>query len=180
MNQSQYSNALEKYCVQQLENINSLKNIAIPEFSKLKVDCSKLDTEYRTKLLSLVNIEEKVLYYFSIESNPDKIQSTVNAMKKRKRNKYKLPMVNTNSAASKILYVGKTNNNFKTRLEQHLGYKSPGTYSLHLSQWAVDLGLKLELNYAQIDLPNDRIMLLEQIENVLHQALKPLLGRSGH
>jgi hypothetical protein len=89
-------------------------------------------------------------------------------------------MVNTNSAASKILYVGKTNNNFKTRLEQHLGYKSPGTYALHLSQWAIDLGLKLELNYAQIDLPDHRMMLLEQIENVFHYALKPLLGRSGH
>lgn len=80
----------------------------------------------------------------------------------------------------RTLYVGKTNKDFFSRLKAHLGLGSKKTFALHLNSWAGVINLELELHYAQVRLSAEDIRYLEQMENVLHESLHPILGRSAH
>lgn len=161
--------------------------ISVNDFHTIEIKCENLSEKYGSQLVEQLrkNIDEhsSVLYYFVCKSNPDKILSVVEKRKsdKRKKSLVKLPKINREfSGKSKILYVGKTNENFISRLEYHLGLKSKSTYALHLSEWAPALRLELELHYSVVNLPKNKTSFIEELESVLHFHFKPLLGRTGH
>lgn len=99
------------------------------------------------------------------------------AKAKKKAKKIALLKVNTESS-SNILYVGKTNSNFPSRFIYHLGLKESKTYALHLKYWAAEY--TFTLHFAKVCFNKSNMKYLEQMETVLHDALQPLLGRSGH
>ncbi len=136
-----------------------------------------------------------VLYFFEIANFGAKLDNAsfcekIQKIKDDPKYNFKLPLVNYNNAIrdNKILYVGKSNGSFKTRLKQHLGLSSPKTYALHLKQWRNHntlSGIKLNLYYAIVDLNNEDYQayekdILEHLESALHLKFQPLLGRTGH
>lgn len=135
---------------------------------------------------------EDVLYLIKIKNENFDSKKLCERIKKLKKSKksVKFPRVNTENAIgnNKVLYIGKSTNNFKNRLEYHLGLKSKSTYALQLSYWLNDSFLKhisLELYYTKIDFSNinsefEKKEILELLESSLHNEFKPLLGRSGH
>ena len=188
MKKEHYEDFLAAYVKNQLTDLNHLQTIKIPQFQKLIISCNQIDAQKDTwiEALKLNEIEDKgVIYYIKILSGgtASDIQNVVRSYKSKykKTNKARyraLPKVNNNH--TDILYVGKTNSNFISRFRHHLGLAESNTYALQLKFWASDMNLELELWYALIDLEKEDLRFLEQIENVLHFNMKPILGRSGH
>ena len=142
---------------------------------------------------------KNVLYFFEAinckQVSPQEICNQIQKLKDDPANKTKLPKVNLDTALLSvgnrtILYVGKSNGNFNTRLKQHLGKESKKTYALHLSEWQNDKVLskvKLKLHYLSIDLAKYKLKnkieeneFIEQLESILHSHFRPILGRTGH
>jgi hypothetical protein len=175
---------LEDSVKKNLDLMNEIANQKL-EFSIVNFNLFELDT-FDLEMFNRSN----VIYLFKIKdwgtlSNGSELCKLIVAMKADKRNP-KLPKVNTENKDG-ILYVGKSTGNFKTRLAQHLGGKSPSTYALHLSSWKDNLKtIELELHYAVVDFDSMKINtidakeVLELLETALHHQYKPLLGRSGH
>lgn len=129
-----------------------------------------------------ISKETSVLYFMEVIGDKNAILKKVTKLKSRKRNKMMLPLVNKDQfeTDTNILYIGKTNSNFLSRMSYHLGLKSQKTYALHLMLWACELELIIDLYYASVDINQKDIQYLEQMESALHHNMKPLLGRSGH
>lgn len=171
-------------------DIAFLKSNQLPEFDTIDVNISQIkkfedwEPELRAK-----GIDENcsVLYYFSFSEKfkPSEIIKKAEARKEIKKSsinpKYialsKINKANAEICAG-ILYVGKTNSNFISRMKHHLGFIDSHTYALQLRHWAIDF--IFALHFAKIDFKKEELDYLEQMETVLHYGLHPLLGRSGH
>lgn len=168
------------------KEMDYLATIQMPQFKKTNFSCCDIDVEgkYLKDIVNTLPITKncRVLYYLQIESanTAEEIIKLVTKEKNKKRNKVKLPLVNKNHLDSRILYVGKTNTNFPARLNHHVSLKSAATYALHLEYWAKDISLELSLHFAQVELHNNSIQYLELLESILHESLRPILGRAGH
>jgi hypothetical protein len=170
--------------------LDRLTGIPTPAFTTLEIDCTQITTQYTNWVEELQrmipNKSTPVLYYFTLSDAglTQTITSNINTYKtqaKESNNYRAFPKVNNKSVdLTQVLYVGKTNTNFVNRFQQHLGLKNPKTYSLQLLHWACALNVDLTLHYAPIALNSKDIRFLEQMESVLHEQLKPILGRSGH
>lgn len=190
MERKEYISSLNNFLEIQKRDIEKLAGFSAPDFRILNLNCSEIESKQTQWINSLedngVTKKTPVLYYFKIVggSTPDKIQKIIGDSKKKyksKSSKYQaLPKVNFSENLSYVLYVGKTNSNFISRLQNHLGLVSAKTYSLQLMSWACQLNLELELHYAIMDIAKEEIRYLEQLESVLHFHLKPILGRSAH
>lgn len=182
MEQSIYTNYLATYITKLQTDIDFIKQIDIPQFNTLQINCCKIHEEHATWIEYLlenkIDKDCSVLYYISLNENIDFKKLLEKAAKaKKKAKKIALPKINKNST-SNILYVGKTNSNFPSRFRYHLGLIESKTYALHLKAWAQEYSFTL--HFAKVCLHESNIRYLEQMENVLHDALKPLLGRAGH
>ena len=189
MNITDYNDHLSKYIGQQRSLLDQLANYQIFPFQTLPISCKDITSDYWqqcTKDLVAIglNNQSAVIYYFKINPpfNAGEIQRIVTSMKETPgKSNPALPKVNEKNLCEKndILYVGKTDRNFPGRLKQHLGLlASKTTYALHLNAWAKELDLTLNVMPCNLKLEENKM--LEQIENVFHFALRPLLGRSGH
>jgi hypothetical protein len=191
MNTELFAKHLDSYLTYLSKDIEFLKKVAHPRFESIKIDCSKIADSFDEwdELLKSKNITStcSVLYYFEFHKsiNPQNILDKVTPVKKirkeSKTDKYvALPRINNQNAkdCNGILYVGKTNTNFPSRLKHHLGMVDSDTYALQLKHWAKSF--TFTLNIAVISFEKDDIRYLEQMESVLHYNLKPILGRSGH
>lgn len=190
MDKKIYTNLLKSNRLNTLKKLDELESISLPQFHTLNIDCKALNPNYQDKLINQlenygVTDKSPVLYYFEIINNEaQNIQKLVAQRKSKYKLKDKeylaLPRVNTSdkSKKTKYLYVGKTNKNFISRFKQHLGLLQTNTYALHLHGWAKDLKLKLYIGV--VDLKHEKIHLLEEMENILHEHFAPALGRSGH
>ncbi len=182
MEQTLYQTHLNSYITTLRTDIDFLTKIDLPQFETLEIICSKIDEEYTDwiKYLLEKNIDKdcSVLYYISMNENIDPQAILAKATKAKKRaKKLALPKVNK-ERTSNILYVGKTNSNFPSRFVYHLGLNESKTYALHLKYWATEYSFTL--HFAKICFEKNIMKYLEQMETVLHDALQPLLGRSGH
>jgi len=174
-----------------VDDWNFLENFKLPEFNTLEFSTKELIEVYANKLIqnvqTNVNSKNSILYYINITvGEVDKIKAEVAKYKSlytnaKDSNQRSLPQIN-NDNDSNCLYVGKPNKDFINRFKQHLDLPlcSKSTYALHLAAWSKELNLELTLNYCIINLPEERKHLLEEIETLLHNELKPILGRKGH
>jgi hypothetical protein len=191
MNTELFAKHLDSYLTFLSKDIEFLKKVEYPKFVSIQIDCSKITDTFDQwhELLKSKNISStcSVLYYFEFDAsiNPNDILEKINPVKKirkdSKTDKYvALPRINNQNAkdCNGILYVGKTNTNFPSRLKHHLGMVDSDTYALQLKHWAKCF--TFTLNVAVISFEKDDIRYLEQMESVLHYNLKPVLGRSGH
>ena len=175
-----------KYIQKKKEELEYLLIFEMPEFKSLHFSCCDIDGDglYLKSLLEKLNLkkESKIIYYIKIDSvhSAEEIIKRVSKEKSKKSNKVKLPLVNSACINSDVLYVGKTNSNFPSRFATHLCLNNPSTYALHLEYWTKQLPLELTLWFAEIDLDKESIKYMEQLESILHDQLKPILGRSGH
>lgn len=180
-------------------NILNYKNKIIKQFDLISL-LSKQNLDFKKHTINLIepnNIDlslfdlKNVLYLFKVSDwgevkNGTELCNAISTMKADKSYP-KLLKVNSDNG-KKILYLGKSTGNYKTRLRQHLAGYSPSTYSLQLSSWTnTFVPMKIDLYYAHIDFPELKNMtlaenhdLLEQLETSLHLEYQPLLGRSGH
>jgi len=186
MESDQYTLSLSSYIDSLQSHIEYLKKVQAPVFKKIPVDCTQMneDSNYWKKELENIGInkDSSVLYYLSFDGdNAQLIRNTAEQRKSEtsKKHKLALPQINKKNL-SNILYVGKCNNNFPTRLKYHLGLGGSSTYALNLKHWATNWNF--DLHIASIDFLDreTEIQYLEQMETALHYSLKPLLGRSGH
>lgn len=182
-----YENYLNQYIADQRKDLDKLESFRPNKFKHLHINCGELTEEMGNRIIdelvaSGINKETSVLYFMKVIGDPKAILNKVTKLKSRKRNKMMLPMVNKEQfdTDTDILYIGKTNSNFLSRMSYHLGLKSQKTYALHLMHWAAELGLVVDLYYATVDIDKEDIRYLEQMESALHHCMKPLLGRSGH
>ena len=167
-----------------------LESFQLPVFKTLNIETKDLGEIYAKELIqnvqNQVSSKNSILYYITIiDGEIDTIKTNVAKYKNsntkgNSKHRY-LPQVN-NDNHSACLYVGKTNKGFINRFKQHIDLlvNSRSTYALHLAAWSKELQLKLTLNYCIIDMPEERKHLLEDIETLLHNELKPILGRQGH
>ena len=181
MHQSIYKTYLSTYLFNLQTDIDFLKNIEMPVFDALEIDCSRIDIEHPgwIKYLLEKNIDTvcSVLYYITLSEGEECNTVLKKAAEAKKRTEISLPKIN-HSSKSNVLYVGKTNSNFPSRFIYHLGLKESKTYALYLKQWAAEY--TFTLHFAKICFAQDNMKYLEQMETVLHDSLKPLLGRTGH
>lgn len=186
----EHKELFSNYKKKKIDQLNELEKLSLPTFKTLEIECNVLDKVLQDKLTEEltkngITDTSRVIYFFTVVNGcQNKIQEAV----KQRKNKYKrtskhfipLPKVNELSGGecNNVLYVGKTNSKFLNRFKQHLGLDSSKTYALHLNVWAKEL--TVALNYGIVDLEQNKIELLEELENILHDHLKPILGRSGH
>ena len=182
MKSNKYKEHLDEYIELLQNDINYLQSVALPKFDSIKINCSMIGSDFRLWSDKLVNkgIDKDcpVLYYISFAPPvipADILEIASNA--KAKSKKMALPQINK-GRTSNILYVGKTNCNFPSRLRYHLGLVESKTYALHLKHWAKDFSFTL--HFAKLCFPAGEIKYLELMESALHNSLQPLLGRSGH
>ena len=190
MDSKLFGECLSKFIETTKSRLDVIKGTPSPTFFSIVLDCDTLaginiDDFYDSLTLGKPS---PVLYYYKIISNhsPSEIKGFVRNYKdtyKKPNDDYlALPKVN-DLRLNEILYVGKSQKDFKSRLKNHFGLGSVTTYALHLSKWNTKLlvpkGLKLELYYTQIPNVTDSD-LVELLESSLHHTLQPILGRSGH
>lgn len=88
---------------------------------------------------------------------------------------YKYARLN-NVEDNKALYVGScTSSKLGSRFKQHCGWKDPKTYSLQLSKWIGNDELTFTFAYVEI---KDKLV-VQLLEDHLHQEVKPLFGKPG-
>lgn len=86
-----------------------------------------------------------------------------------------------------VLYVGKANNDIKTRLLPHLTRKTERTFSLHLPYWNLETLLDdlliIDINIIHFDKDEQKLLNIEDtiydMKNALWNDLKPMFGRQG-
>lgn len=94
---------------------------------------------------------------------------------------YKLSRKNELTDDSVTLYVG-SSRSFASRLQQHFGFGSEGTYSLHLRRWASETlcDTLLVLEYWTVrDSKQVRPVVLQTLEDYLWDHSQPVFGRRG-
>ena len=185
MNDDQFQKGKREYGQYMNKTIDAIEKFKLPTFLSIEIDCSKLDNSAVESILNKVfSVKQynslQCLYYFQVFDLAviPKISKNVQNLKDGK-NVIKLPQVNEH-LESPILYVGKTNKNFQNRLKCHLSASQPATYALHLSEWATEINLTLRLHYCFVESNVINNEVLEHIETIMHQQLKPILGRQGH
>ena len=121
-------------------------------------------------------INEPTVYWFTIKSHHDSKQIYDRMLSARKNIHRKFPAQIEYRGTSKVLYVGKVNNDLSSRMITHLGYdERPDRQGLQLFHWARKMGLKLELNC--IVLKKELKDFIYFFEAQLSQELKPLIGK---
>lgn len=188
MTQKEYTEFARRYVEEQTKVLQGIGLLQLPFFKTFSFSNQDINNETAEKFLNdLIQMgigkrNGRVLYYFKInnEVSASAIANLITQLKSGPNKKeYALPRVNKITHDNNpVLYVGKTDKDFLSRFKQHLGFGSPSTYALHLVRWSDQLPLDLELNFAIFD--DVDMLSLEHVESVLHYALKPILGRSGH
>lgn len=174
-----------------MEKINLIQekiNAAIKEIDEMELGehvssfdfcCSKLDEEYMLLEEKLCNTQLfPTIYWFEIISDCSlNLKDELNKFRKE-NSSIKVPPTNKKECSENILYVGKVRNKFSRRISQHLGYGSPGTWSLQLKHWTIGLSteLNLRLNYIQLSEDINDIT-LAILEDCIAKKLKPILGK---
>ncbi len=77
------------------------------------------------------------------------------------------------NAPAKVMYVGSSTTNIKSRIKQHLGDGNKGTYALHLKHW-FDGDYKITIK--EFDKTRD---VLQIIEDDISDRLSPAFGKKG-
>jgi len=178
-------------CIENIKTIvNSIDEETFEKHYKVPLNCSDLpmlnpgdESQCFTKLpnfFGALNIDKQpAIYWFIITSNhtPKQIMSKIEKANGNVKRKFPLLVrKRTYKFESKVLYVGKTWSELKSRMVSHLGYhKNHDNHGLQLCHWAVDLELKLELNY--IILHKKFEGLTELFERELSKQLKPIIGK---
>ena len=81
------------------------------------------------------------------------------------------------SHSSSCWYVG-SSSDIACRFKEHLGYGARRTYALHLSSWALELKIPLEIVALRYSLSvQDDV--IGALEDALWTALRPMFGRKG-
>jgi len=178
-------------CIDNIKTIvNSIDESTFEKHYKVFLDCSDLpnlnpgdESQCFTKLSNFFGVlnatKQPAIYWFVVTSNHTSKQIMSKIIKADENVKRRFPMLvrrRTYNFESKVLYVGMTRSKLKGRMVSHLGYhKNNDNHGLQLCHWAVDLGLKLELNY--ILLNKNLEGLTELFERELSKQLKPIVGR---
>lgn len=178
-------------CVENIKTVvNSINESTFEKHYKVPLDCSGLPIlspdrgfECNAQLPDFFNAldvtGDPALYWFIVTSNHTSQEIIDKIIKVAGKVKRTFPLLNKKraySSQSRVLYVGKTKTELKSRMVSHLGYhKKSQNHGLQLCHWATDLELKLELNY--ISLPREVEPLAEFFERELSKRLKPILGR---
>lgn len=187
-----YSELFSNYKKKKIDQLNELEKLNFPIFHTLEINCANITPETQTILLNELAINgitetSRVIYYFTVINNNSNHNTILDVVEELKINSNRtskkfiaLPKINElkDKEWNGVLYVGKTNSKFLNRFKQHLGNESKKTYALHLNTWAKEL--TVVLNYGIVELEQDKIGLLEEMENILHSHLNPILGRAGH
>jgi hypothetical protein len=146
----------------------------LPEISPDE-DCQKEPSLYRL-FKAIAEIHEPTVYWFTVKSHHDSKQIYDKMLSARKGIKRRFPAQMEYAGTSKVLYVGKVNNDLSSRMVTHLGYdERPNQQGLQLFHWAKKMGLKLELNC--IVLKKELIDFIYFFEAQLSQDLKPIIGK---
>ncbi len=99
------------------------------------------------------------------------------------KNKDRVNLSRYNKTPSKVLYVGSSTTDFKTRIKNHLGTEGTRVYSLHLCKWDNCLDYKLKVSAFEVVSDNEEVVerfIVEILEQHFWDKLKPVFGkRSG-
>lgn len=184
MEPNSFKQSINNYVSSLHNHIEFLQQQPALQFETMEIDCSVIGEDFKIWELPIkdkgVDKGCSVLYYLSFENyDPAQILKAAKDRKERKSFKLAIPQINE-TRRTNILYVGKCNTNFPSRLKYHLGLGGTSTYALNLKHWAQEW--KFTLHYCIVCFPNhqEEIQYLEHIETALHNSLQPLLGRSGH
>ena len=113
----------------------------------------------------------KSAIYIIRERNAD-TSSTFHAFQKFKKKKERA-CAKLNHPSS-TLYVGSSTTGLMRRIKQHLGNGPKSTYALHLSHWAAEQEIEIEI--LQYNVPRE---FLQLIEDSISSELKPAFGKLG-
>ena len=196
MENVEFKDAINNFVDTEIERLEFIRNFATPTFNKLNFNLSQIENQKEILIAELeknkIEKNVSVLYFITLETEEEikeistKIKKYKKVHTKNRKSFIALPKVNYDEFKTKnnCIYVGKTNSNFISRFEYHLGVtKGKSTFALHLNEWNKILKPKVELRftlyYSVIDL-KEKIQYLELIESSLHNHLKPILGRESH
>lgn len=118
------------------------------------------------------------LYYFKLEIPEPSYQITTTVRHAKASKQLKLPLAHS-KRISEYLYLGKiARSSFGQRIKQHFGLgNATKTYALYLAKWMESFSLKLTFCYQKVEAPTQENYLVDLLEKVLHQELKPILGK---
>jgi hypothetical protein len=168
-------NEILKHAVNIVDSMkNDLENlIKVNQVNyKISFNLNMFTEEHFVNNMPQINTKNKVIYMFHIEGDLN-IQSFLEFRKENKHS-IKLPKINKTNTNSKVLYVGSVNENFKTRIQQHLGFGSDKTYSLQLKKW-VSNNILFTLDYYILEEINE--LTLRLLERNFASSMQPILGR---
>ena len=174
----------------EMEYFKEVKS-AIDDLEKKAKSMDFEEMYFFSEVIDKKEFKESYIYviYFENQKNEEEMKNIKEAIECAK-NKYSresndyiaFPKVNS-PKESKVLYVGKSSKDLKTRLDEHLCkdfHKT--TYGLHLSAWWKDENfgkLKIKIcNVSEIT-KGFKINALTLLEDAVSYEYKPLLGRRG-
>ena len=142
--------------------------------NKLIANCKEAKIAKPTREFVLGELSEldgiKTAIYI-IEQVSGDISETFNLLSNYKATKERAcPALNS---PSKIMYVGSSTTGVKSRIKQHIGDGSKGTYALHLKHW-FDGDYKITI--MKFDKTRD---VLQIIEDDISDRLNPAFGKKG-
>jgi len=100
----------------------------------------------------------------------------------RIKNKDRVNTSRFNGNVSKILYVGSSITNFKTRIKNHLGVMGSRVYSLHLAKWDQNIDYDVLIDVFKVNSSDGSILerfVVEIIEQQIWDELKPVFGKKS-
>jgi hypothetical protein len=156
-----------------------IKNCSFQKVKEFKVPSKNLFDETKIKeiLEELSKMKGRCIYVIECDGN-DSSKKLINRTyasfdKTKKRKDFKISKFNENS--NKTIYVG-TSKTLKTRLNQHFGYASKTTYSLHLRRWFPE---NIDLTLGIYKVSTDNKLGVELIEQTIWEMKKPQFGKKS-
>lgn len=151
--------------------IESLHDICIP-FSEIRSGDPALALG---TLKTWSTCEARYIYQFSVEDDVcEELHGAFKEAKETRKNDRAYCRLNP---ASALLYVG-SSSDLVSRIKQHLGFGSKGTYAMQLCHWLPDIEGSLRIQAWRFSKEIDGTV-VQAIEDGLWASTRPMFGRQG-
>jgi len=175
---------MKKYTINNLEELSKqIQTIQLLDKKIITFDIQNIESENIKIINEIKNWENsnegKYIYIFEIsnEINAEQVYKNFKHSKDNKIEERAYARINDN--ISRILYVGSTTKSkFYSRVKQHLGFGTKGTFALHVNFWRENLKGKINLICLKFDKTTHN-KLIQTIEDSYWSKNLPMFGRQG-
>lgn len=178
----------QKFAENLVEQISNIKIMAFQDILFKSIEFRDKQT-LKKHLLKIKKSKHPLIYTIEIQSGKglklllQNFEGYHTTNKAKAKNVDRVNLSRYNRTSSKVLYVGSSTTDFRTRIKNHLGTEGTRVYSLHLCKWDSNLDYELKVSTFEVVSARNEIVerfIVEILEQQFWDKLKPVFGkRSG-